>query len=194
MNFNYDLMAVGNNFSGVAERNEQWNKVLLDIEADLALGKEQIYVCGSKLWQTSEYSQSVSEHINVRLQCPSGSCNEGTFSNYGQCSGGKVEVTFSRSQLDASEVEVKKLQTMTGMRVAWNYSEGVTASEPKFLTENGQLIQLADLCCSYGPENQEQVWEVVKEAKFKWQYDTGSGFTDLNILEGGAGDTQPDTV
>ena len=52
-NLNYDLMAVGNNFSGVAVRNEQWNKVLLDIEADLALGKEQIYVCGRNLWQST---------------------------------------------------------------------------------------------------------------------------------------------
>ena len=170
-------------FSGLTVRSWLWNKMLLDIEADLALGKEQIYVCGSKLWQTSEYSQSVSEHIKVKLQCPSGSCNEGTFLNYGQCSGGKVEVTFSRSQLDPSEVEVKKLQTMTGMRVAWNYSQSVTASERKFLTQNGQFIQLADLCCSYGQENQEQVWEVVKEAKFKWQFDTGSGYTALNILD-----------
>ena len=26
-------------------------------------------------------------------------------------------------------------------------------------------------------------WEVVKEAKFKWQFDTGSGYTALNILD-----------
>ena len=166
-------------FSGLTVRNEQWNKLLLDIETEQTYGKEQIYICGSKLWN----SEHISEHIKVKLQCPSRRCNEATFWTHGQCSRGKVEVTFSRYKLDASELEVKKLQTMTGMRVAWNYTQGVTASEPKFLTENGQFIQLADLCCSYGPENQEQVWEVVKEAKFKWQFDTGSGYTALNILD-----------
>ena len=69
-----------------------------------------------------------------------------------------IELRLTRESFDENEINVAKLQPMTGMKVAWKYSENIKSSKP--LYKNEKFKEMADMFNQYG--SQIDFWPKIK--------------------------------
>ena len=168
--YNYSIVI---DFSGVTiPSHNQHVKLKIRLESDLDIVHERVYMCGQRLWL-----HTTDQLLPVDISCPDGLCSEAKYKDK-TCSS-QVDITFSRTNLDPSEIEVKKLLNMTGVKVSWEYNKDVTA-EKKYLSNSDKFINLANLVCKSG--STDEVWTVVKEVKLIWAFGSG-GYTADNVLD-----------
>ena len=147
--------------NGIISPNDEDVTLNLNIEIDLQIN-EWVELCGKELEESVNLVLEITNCSPNNQTCKRVKRNEKHCGNKNQ-----IELNLFREEFDKEEMNVAALLSMTGMRVAWNYSENVISSRSMY--ENKNFVRTANFLSQY--ERDKKFWDEIIDVKIKFVLD-----------------------